>query len=400
LGSLVLAIGSREQQSREVAGGMVAANNRGLMSFLRLLAISVLALTACRDAKGKQPDPSPAPVKTGSGSAGSGSAALEAQDPNAAVTAGKKKDDAKGDKQDEEWTPAEFKKGAARWKDVGVYLDGEPIGFLSFGEMPITLQPTWVKDKVSQNKPANCPECPAWKWSQQRFYKFTDYLKALNIPLAKIKVMHVYGPRLSQSVVCTGKDLQTKQAEGFMFRFGADIGGKAMPWVPEGFCNGKTPDKISGVMIYINRKAPTVTRDGVELDGVPQTGVPYYGEPIRGGIRIYLDDRLATIIKRQELDPAKATKNSDGDLQWALGQFLKDKGIDASKIVEGWVIRDERRKEKFAWKDMEKMSFAASSQAKGGIIIGDAKTRANSIALHTRNIKDDELPKILPEEEW
>jgi hypothetical protein len=326
---------------------------------------------------------------------------LEAQSPNAGVEGlPKTKDGTKGDGEDSEWTPAEFKKGAARWKDVGVYLDGNPIGFLTFGEMPITLQPTWVKDKVSQNKPANCPECEAWKWSEQRFYKFTDYLKAMNVPIAKINQMHVYGPKLSQSVVVTGKDLQTKQAAGFMFRFGTDVAGKALPWVPEGFGNGKTPDKISGVMIYIERKPPIVTREGIELDGVPQTGVPYYGEPIRGGIRIYIDDKLATIIKRQELDPKQATKDAAGDLQWELGAFLKSKGVDSSKLVEGWVIRDERRKEKFAWADLEKMSFAASSQAKGGISLGDVKVRASSLALHTRPIKDAELPVIKPEEEW
>lgn len=367
----------------------------------RLIAVSVLALVACRDAKGKQPPaPAPAPI-TRTAAIDAGAPVLEAQNPNQGTEGTTKaKDGAKGDQQDNEWTPAEFKQGMSRWKDVGVYLDGKPIGFLTFGELPISIKPTWVKDKVSQNKPANCPECPAWKWSQQRFYKFTDYLKAMNIPIAKIKQMHVYGPKLSQSVVVTGRDLQTKQADGFMFRFGTDVAGKALPWVPEGFGNGKTPDKISGVMIYIDRKPPTVTRDGVELDGVAQTGVPYYGEPLRGGVRVYIDDKLAAIIKRQELDPKQATQTASGDLQWAFGAFLKSKGIDASRLVEGWVIRDERRKEKFAWAALEKMSFAASSQAKGGVVIGDAKVVANAIALHTRAVKDAELPVILPEEEF
>ena len=363
----------------------------------RLFALSLLAVIGCRDATGKDPAPSPAPAPAPV------AAPADASEPatpptNAALE--KKKDASKGDQQDEEWTPAEFKQGMSRWKDVGVYVDGKPVSFLTFGELPITLQPTWVKDKVSQNKPADCPECPAWKWSQQRFYKFTDYLKALGIPLAKIKVMHVYGPKLSQSVVATGRDLQSKLADKFMFRFGTDVGGKPTPWVPEGFGNGKTPDKISGVMIYIDRKAPTVTREGIELDGVEQTGVPYYGEPLRGGVRVYLDDKLAAIVKRQELDPKAATKGADGELHWNFGQFLASKGVDSSKLVEGWVIRDERRAEKLPWSDLQKIEFSASSQAKGGILLGDTKIRANAIALHTRPIKDSELPKILPEEEW
>jgi hypothetical protein len=368
------------------------------MKFARLLAICGLALVACRDEPSKDPAPSAAPLP----SAGSGSAGSATAEPttNAALEGLKKKDAAKGDQQDNDWTPAEFKKGMSRWKDIGVYLDGKPIGFLSFGEIPITLKPTWVKDKVSQNKPASCPECPAWKWSEQRFYKFTDYLKAMGVPLAKIKTMHVYGPKLSQSVVVTGRDLQSKLAEQFMFRFGTDVAGKALPWVPEGLGNGKTPDKITGVMIYIDRKAPTVTREGVELDGIPQTGVPYYGEPLRGGVRVYIDDKLATIIKRQDLDPNQATRSADGELQWSFGEFLKSKGVDSSKLVEGWVIRDERRKEKLVWPDLEKVRFQASSQAKGGVLLGDQKIRASAIALHTRNVSDAELPVIKPEEEW
>jgi hypothetical protein len=54
-----------------------------MMSSARWLAISVLALVACRDAKGKQPEPAPGPVlpKIADG----GVEKLEAQSPNAGV---------------------------------------------------------------------------------------------------------------------------------------------------------------------------------------------------------------------------------------------------------------------------------------------------------------------------
>jgi hypothetical protein len=63
------------------------------------------------------------------------------------------------------------------------------------------------------------------------------------------------------------------------------------------------------------------------------------------------------------------------------------------------VIRDGRRKEKLPWAQLSKMTFTASSQASGGITLGDPGITANSIALHTREIKQDEIPVILPEEE-
>lgn len=351
------------------------------------LATMLLAFAACKDAAGTESKTAPketaAPVAAGSGS---GSATPKPAD--------------KPLEPDESYVPAEFKSGMSRWKDVGVYVDGKPISFMTFGELPIGLQPTWVKDEVSINKPPGCPECPDRKVAQMRFYKFTDYLKALGIDIKKVKMMHVYGPKLSDTIAVTGKDLQSKAADEFMFRFGGLASGKAIPHVPDNFGNDRSPDKISGVMIYIDRKPPTVTRDGIELDGVDQTGVPYYGEPLRGGIRIYEDDKLVAIIKRQDLDPKQATQTPDGELHWNLAAFLKSRGVDTSHLVEGWVIRAERRQEKLPWNDLEKMSFTASSQQKGSVTLGDGKLVVGALALHTRPIKDTELPKVLEEEEW
>jgi hypothetical protein len=366
------------------------------MHLSRLLLLA-LAVAACRDAKGGKQEIAPAPY-AGSAVALTGSAA--GVDAGLFIPQQKPPDSPPNSNPD--YTPAEFKSGMSRWKDIGVYLDGKPIGFVDFGELPITLKPTWVKDKVSDNKPPGCPieKCPGWKWSQMRFYKFTDYLKALGVDIKRVKMMHVYGPKFSQTIAVTSKDLQSKAADDFMFRFGALVGGKAIPHVPPNFGNGKQPDKINGVMIYIDRKPPTITRDGIELDGVPQDGVPYYGEPARGGVRVYLDDKLATIVKRQELDPKQAQQTPDGELHWSFADFLKSKGVDTSKIVEGWVIRDERRKEKIAWSDLSKMRFTAGAQAKGGILLGEGEgIRANAVALHTREIKPDELPVIQPDEE-
>jgi len=373
---------------------MVTAHNSDPMHISRLLAL-VLALAACRDATGKQ-SPAPAPAQGSSVAAGSGSGSGSAM----FIPQQKPPDTPLG--MDDSVTTAEHKSGMSRWKDTGVYVDGKPVGFLDFGELPITLKPTYVKDKVSDNKPPGCPieKCPGWKWAQQRFYKFTDYLTAIGIDPHKVKMMHVYGPKLSQSIAVTSKDLLRPDAGEFMFRFGSDVAGKPIPHVPPNFGNGKQPDKISGVMIYIDRKPPIITHDGIELDGVPQDGVPYYGEPLRGGVRVYLDDKLAAVVKRQELDPKAATQTPDGELHWPFGKWLESKGIDASKIVEGWVIIDERRKQKIPFAELAKMSFSASSQKSGEILLGDGQgIRVNALALHTREIKPDELPVILPDEE-
>jgi len=356
------------------------------MQLARVLATSLIAFAACRDATGKQEpppqptkavaEPAPTAIQTGS-AAGSGS---------------------------DDYVPAEFKTGLAKWKDTVVYLDGRPIAYMQWGELPIGLQPTWVKSKVSQNKPANCPECPAWKWGEERYYRFTDYLKALGINIAKIKAMHVQGPQVTNTIVVTSKDLLSPPAKDFLFRFGGIVTGKAIPSVPsEKFGNGLGPDKITAVMIYVDKKPPKLDEDGYMLDGVPIDGVPYYGEPLRGGIRVYLDDKLATMVKRQELDPKVARTNPDGELAWNFYEFLKKNGVDTSKVVEGWVIRDDRRQEKIPASELSTMWFEAAAKSgkgeSGSIQLGDKMIAANAVALHTRAIKPEELPQVRPDEE-
>ncbi|MDQ3334153.1 MAG: hypothetical protein M4D80_03260 [Myxococcota bacterium] len=320
---------------------------------------------------------------------------------NTATT--KKIDEKKGDKSDSEWIPAEFKSGAARWKDTGVYLDGKPIGFLTWGELPIGLKPVWIKDKMSANKRAGTKDL-GWRWGQQRRYRFTEYLTALGLDIAKVKELHVYGPRFSNSVVATTKDLLSPKARDFAFRFGSNTSGKPIPHTPADFASGKPPDKIAAVMIYIEKQPPRLTDEGFDIDGVPQEAVPYFGEPLRGGVRVYLDNRLAAVIKRQELDPKKATTTASGELEWKLGEFLTAQGVDTSKVAELWVVRGENRAEKIAGAEVGNLVFQASAQAKGGVLLhGPADpgklVRANVIALHTKPLTPDQMPFTTPDDD-
>ena len=246
-----------------VARGMRGLNNE-VMGGMRLVVslISIVASTAvfaaCKDATGKQGASTSGSAGSGSGSGSAsvlaqpsaGSDALDIPEPiettwdktqayRADVLAERKaKDLAKGDQQDEEWVPAEFKAGAARWKDVGVYVDGKPMGFLTLGELPIALKPTWVKDKVSAEKRPGTDD-PGWRWSQQRFYRFDQYLTAIGVDVRKIKELHVYGPKFSETNISTAKDLLGPKGKEFMFRFGANVGGKPISQVPPGFGNSQ-----------------------------------------------------------------------------------------------------------------------------------------------------------------
>lgn len=371
----------------------------------RFALLAVVSLVACRDADGSQETRlRPAPVAP----APNAPKVVDDLGPhpaddrvNPAQLADEKKDEKKdqkkGDRQDNDWVPKEFTNGLARWKDTGVYVDGKPLGFLTWGELPIGCKPSWLRDKVSAEKRYGTND-PGWKWARKRYYKFTDYLKAIGVDLRKVKELHIYGPKTSQTLVVTAKELQSPAANEFWFWFGANTSGKPIPHAPEHFGNGRIGDKVNAVMVYIDKQPPTlVDNDGLYLDGVAQTGVPYYGEPIRGGVRVYLDDKLATIIKRQDLDPKKATKAADGSPQWSLAGFLAEHGVDTKRVVEMWTVRAEKRSEKFSGAALATMMFQAGSQSKGGVLVGDPLVLANVIALHTRSLEPGDMP--LPEQD-
>ncbi|MBX3159623.1 MAG: hypothetical protein KF773_26875 [Deltaproteobacteria bacterium] len=312
-------------------------------------------------------------------------------------------DKIKGDKADSEWTPAEFKSGAARWKDTGVYVDGKPVGFLQWGELPIGIPVVWHRDKVSANKRPGTND-PGWRWANQRAYRFTDYLTAVGVDLKSVKEIHVYGPKMTATLIVGGDELRGERGKQFYFRFGANTYGKAIPMVPGTIGNGNVPDKIASVMVYLNKKAPSLDRDTgmyLEIGGknVEQTGVPYFGDPIRGGVRIYVDNVLAGIIKRQDLDPKMAKPDKEGALHWKLADVLGKLGVDTKKSVELWVVRADRREEKLPIADVANLEFAASSQAKGGILLGEKSIRANVLAFHSRPLKAEDIPHPTPDDD-
>jgi hypothetical protein len=287
--------------------------------------------------------------------------------------------------------------GAKKWRDTGVYVDGKPRGMLNFGEMPIGVQPTWVEEKTSiEIEPGH--KGPTYTITKHRHYSFYNYLKAIGVDPIKVKEMHVYGPKFSETIVVTGAQIK-KHAKDFLFRFGSEVGGKAIPVVPMGL-KVRTPDKISSVMVYIEKKPPVLEYNvGLVLDGKVITNVPYYGDPMRGGVRVYQDDQLVFNIKRpllRETEPAG--KNADGTPYYSLLKVLEAHGVDGSKIAEAWVIRHERREEKLSRDELAKLTFVMGKKEKSEILIGDKQVLAQVIAVHEKPVPPEKLPKVLPEE--
>jgi hypothetical protein len=300
---------------------------------------------------------------------------------------------------DDDEAPPSVGQGAKKWRDTGVYLDGKPLGMLSFGELPVGLSPIWVKEKHAAPIAPGSHD-PGFTWVEERRYRFVDYLKAMGVDLRRLRELHVMGPRLSEVIVVSGAELRGPRGRELLFRFAGLVGGKAIPVVPRAMGNGVKPDKISCVMVYVDRAPPVlVPGEGLQLDGKPVVGVPYFGEPLRGGVRVYQDDKLALVIKRPLLRATRPSAIVGGESRYRLWDLLAAQGVDTARVAEGWLITDERREHELSRAQLEAATFAMGQKQKNEILVGDESLRASAIALHTRALTPGELPAIRPEEE-
>lgn len=258
--------------------------------------------------------------------------------------------------------------GRDRWRGGGVYLDGQPIGMLRYAELPVGLEPMWVTERT--RVPFRAGEEIRYRETQVRRYRLTDYLRAVGVPLDQIVEVHLHGAH-DAAIVLTREDLR-RHPDDILFKFAAETYGKPIPLV-RAIETGTTFDDLAAVAIYVARKPPQLVRDNrLELDGIPVRGIPYRGEPLREGVRVYLDNRLVTVLKRNQL--ASATRLT-------LGDVLEREGVATARIARLELIYDEARTAKLPW---GRIDFAFNPAASGEVTLGAQALPANSIALFTR----------------
>ncbi|MHC4831615.1 MAG: hypothetical protein ACYTFT_14875, partial [Planctomycetota bacterium] len=281
--------------------------------------------------------------------------------------------------ENDKWIPAEFKTGMAKFKDPGVYVDGKPVSFLKWGELPVPLKVWWFEERAAI--PFNAKtKGPRYKLIKQRRYYWVDYFKALGVDVSKIKEMHIYGGSKRRIAVVVKGD-QLRSRADFGFRFGTDVQGKPIPACPLNIADGNCPDNIRSVTVYLDKKPPT-RKGGYFYTGDKRIlGIPYYGEPMRGGIRVYMDGPLVAQIKRRKLkDESLKAPSTDGKTHWKFFAFLKTQGVDTDKIQEAWIINDNRRKHRLTRAELVDATFTAASQRKGRILFGAKKYETKAIA--------------------
>jgi hypothetical protein len=260
--------------------------------------------------------------------------------------------------------------GRDRWRGGGVYLDGQPVGVLRYAELPVGLQPIWETQR--QRLPFKPGETIQYREHKVPRYRVTDYLAAIGVDLKDVVEVHMHGAR-DNAIVLTREDL-SHHPDAVLFKFAADTSGKPIPIVRE-VAVGTRFDDLMALAIYVTKKPPHLTKDHtLELEGIPVKGIPYHGDPLREGIRVYVDNRLATVLKRNQLAIA-------GDSRWSLDEVLRRQGVTTAKLDRMELIYDEVRTQKLPW---SKLEFGFNAAASGEIVLGDQALKANSIALFTR----------------
>jgi hypothetical protein len=286
--------------------------------------------------------------------------------------------------------------GMERFKEPGVYVDGKPLGVLKFGELPVPLEPVWFEEKAAKAfKPGDTVQ---HKIVEQRRYRFRDYLAAMGVDVPKIKELHLYGGnQRAAAVVIPGDNLRS--FDDFLFRFGGSIWGKPLPACPAKVGDGKCPDQIGTVVLYVEKDPPKRIGGHFYLDGKRINGIPYFGDPIRGGVRVYLDGPLVATIKRNKLKASNLKPTGpEGNQKYKLVDFLKSQGVDTDVVQEAWLVHYERRIKKLTRAEILEAQFKAGASGSGEVLVGADETATHAISLHSKTVELEDLPKLRQEE--
>lgn len=261
--------------------------------------------------------------------------------------------------------------GRDRWRGGGVYLDGRPLAVLRYGELPIGLEPIWHTQR--RRRPFRPGEPITYEEVKVRRYRVVDYLRALAVPIDKIDEVHIHGAR-NTAIVISRRDL-VEHADDVLFKFAGDTFGKPIPLI-RNLPVGTSFDDLQALAIYIERTPPALAADQtLVLDGTPVVGIPYHGEPLREGIRVYVDNRLAAVIKRNQLQTAP------GAVTWRLADVLARHGIETERLARVELIHQDVRTASLPWCDL---AFVFDPASSGEIDVGEQGLPANALALFTK----------------
>ena len=208
-----------------------------------------------------------------------------------------------------------------RFGQSPVYVDGVPTAVVAYGELPPWLATRWVTlndgRKVTR-------------------FVFADYLRALGVELRRVQGVHFYGGRGRVGTISGAELRRVRHRLLFSFTKG-DAGKMRMHWGGDVGVSSSI-DKVQAIAVYVERKPPRWDRGKwglVDDDGVEYRGIPYAQAPLKGGVRIYLDGRIAHVLKRnrtfeRKIEPARMV---GGVPYFGMFDYLDQVGVGARRVA-------------------------------------------------------------------
>jgi hypothetical protein len=332
------------------------------------LTLALAASAACKS-KREAPPPPPPPV-----------AAIDAGAPDA-DQAGAHGDKWKGGEPGDEFTDGGFQ----NFKEAWVYVDGKPAGVLREPELP-PMPVAWTKKDEDVEFDANSTG-PRVLYYLAKRWRVTDYLTAIGVDLAKVKLVCIHGGR---GVVYLPGDVLRKWSDGLRFDLTGVNRTKLRVFLPTGMPRNVSFDRYVAITVYVDKPLPELEKstDYLLLDGQPVgDGIPYYGSPIRGGIRIYKDGQLAFALKRNLLgEVGRVAGTTD---RWNLADLLAANGVTTDDVVAADLISRDWRGRYHDF-DMKRFEFTVAEQAQGKIIVAATRQPIEAIQLFSK----DRVPPV------
>lgn len=268
--------------------------------------------------------------------------------------------------------------GFSMFKEAWVYVDGKPVGVLREAELP-PIPDVWIDQIEALDFKRGDPP-PHERVYQARRWRLSDYFKAVGVDLKKIKAVAVHGGR---GTVLIAGDVFRRLHKDVLFDLTGNSDLKLRVFFPDAMLpHIKTSfDRYVAVSVIVDKPVPEANeQNDLVLDGVVLEGIPFYGQPLRGGIRVYLDGKLAVIIKRNALgDEGRVAPGVD---EWSVVELLKARGVDPSKIGAADVLDALQVVTRLDAATVPTLTFKTSEQAQGAILLSNGGA-TNAILLWT-----------------
>ena len=275
----------------------------------------------------------------------------------------------------------------AAFKETWIYVDGVPKGAMLFAELPATLPIAWKDDVVGLDFGPDDPP-PHEKKVQLLRWRLADYFTFLGIDVKKIKAVYLHG---SGYVVISGETFR-KYANDITFDLTGNDMTKSRFYWPRGMKTNAQFDRYAAVSVFIDRPLLEVdVHHTATINGNPVMGIPYHGTPERGGFRVYIDYKLAMVVKRNELGAVGRIDNE----HWDLMKLLESRGVKAEPVAADLVVSKAlviQRRDRVDGDYLKSLTLGINSQASGTLLVGKDAMQATALHLYTKG----HVPPIVP----